>query len=224
MRRSLLLVLLALLLLPGPVAAGRRSELRLTVPEAGPAPAAGRVVVIERITDRRRFEDRPATAATPSIAEGGVAATSAEERRFLIARVRDGYGKARNNLFLEPAQPVEEVVREVLVKGLAGMGYRVVADRAQAAGDALIMEVEIDQLWGYIEVKGGGGWAGDIPKMAGEIRTVLNVRGPNGNGRYEVSGRALHSFALMTGGHWVKMFEELFRDYQQDLARVRFSN
>lgn len=221
MRRPLLLLLLSVLLLPAPATAGRRSEIRLKVPEVSSSQAAGRVVFIDRITDLRRFEDKPAEAATPSIAEGGVAATSAEQRRYYIARVRDGYGKARNNIFLEEAQPVEVVVRELLSKGLAGMGYKVVADRAQAGAEAMVIEVEIDQLWGYIEVKGGG-WAGDIPKMAGEIRTVLNVRGPNGNGRYEVSGRALHSFALMTAGHWVKMFEELFSDYQKNLARVKF--
>lgn len=220
--RRLMLALPVLLLIPGVVAAGRRSEIRLKVPEVAAAKSADRVILIDRITDNRRFEDRPAEASTPSVAEGGVASTSAEQRRYYIARVRDGYGKARNNIFLEESQPVEEVVRELLTIGLAGMGYRVVSDRSQAGGDAMVMDVEIDQLWGFIEVKGGGGWSGDIPRMAGEIRTVLNVRGPNGKGRYEVSGRALHSFALMTSGHWVKMFEELFRDYQKELARVKF--
>lgn len=222
MRRPILLVLLILLSIPGVVMAGRRSEIRLKVPEVSSGQATNRVVLIERITDNRRFEERPADAATPSIAEGGVASTPAEQRRYYIARVRDGYGKARNNLFLEDSQPVEEVVRELLTKGLTGLGYRVVSDRAQAGDDALVMAVEIDQLWGFIEVKGGGGWSGDIPKMAGEIKTTLTVRGPGGNGRYEVSGRALHGFGLMTSGHWVKMFEELFSDYQNNLARVKF--
>lgn len=221
MRRSILLVLMFIMILPGAVAAGRRTELRLKVPEPPPVAATQRVIFIDRITDQRHFEDRPADPSTPSMAEGEVASIPAAQRSFYIARVRDGYGKARNNLFLEKSQPVEEVVRELLTKGLTGMGYRVVTEPPGAGDDAITMDVEIEQLWGFIEVRGGG-WTGDMPKMAGEIRTILKVRGGEGKGSYEVSARARHGFALMTAGHWVKMFEELFRDYQRDLAREKF--
>lgn len=221
MRRLVLSFLLFLLLLPAQATGGRRTEIRLKVPETASSAKARQVVVLGKITDNRRFEDRPAEASTPSIAEGGVAGTSARERLYYIARVRDGYGKARNNIFLHPSQPVDEVVRELLTKSLGELGYQVVSDAGKGGAKAIHMDVEIDQLWGYIELQGGG-WGGSMPKMAGRIKTVLKVQGPSGKGRYEVSGAALHGFALMTAGHWVQMFEELFLDYQGSLARVRF--
>ena len=219
MRRILALLLVLLLSAPALVEAGRRTEIRLRVP--APYPASSRrqeVIVLGAITDNRRFEDRPAQASTPSIAEGGVKSVPAKDRAFYIARVRDGYGKARNNIFLGRAQPVEEVVRELLTKSLAGEGYTVAGDAGKAGGRVITIDVEIDEFWGYIEIRGGS-----MPKMAGRIRTVLNVKGPGGKGgRYEVSGSALHGFGLMTGEHWVQMFEELFLDYQKDLIRVKF--
>ncbi len=221
MRRLGLCFLLFLLLAPVAAQAGRRSEIRLKVPESLTVGKGKGVIVLGKITDNRRFEERPSEASTPSIAEGGVAGTSARQRSFYIARVRDGYGKARNNIFLKPTQTVEEVVRELLSKSLTAQGYQVVSDPAKGGAKGIQMEVEIDQLWGYIEIKGGG-WGGSMPKMAGRIKTVLKVQGPGGKRRYEVSGSALHGFALMTAGHWVQMFEELFLDYQGNLARVRF--
>ncbi|MBU0486076.1 MAG: YajG family lipoprotein [Proteobacteria bacterium] len=221
MRRLGLFFLLILLLVPGGVEAGRRSEIRLKVPEPTVAGKSGQLIVLGRINDNRHFEDRPAEADTPSIAEGTVATINADQRRYYIARVRDGYGKARNNIFLAQSQPVDEVVRELLTKSLTARGYKVVSDQAKGSDKAITMDVEIDQLWGFIEVKGGG-FSGSIPKMAGRLKTVLIVKGPEGKARYEVSGSALHGFGLMTGGHWVKMFEELFRDYQKNLERVSF--
>nr|WP_320048716.1 hypothetical protein [uncultured Desulfuromonas sp.] len=221
MRHFLCSLLLISLLLPSTAMAGRRSEIHLQIPAmSATGGSQGGVVVLGKITDLRHFEDRPAVASTPSVAQGGAASLSAEERLYYIARVRDGYGKARNNIFLDPAQPVDQVVRELLTKSLTGLGYKVV-DKNSAGKNALRIDVDIDKLWGYIEVKGGG-WGGSLPKMAGQIKTVLKVKGPNGSGRYDVSGTALHGFGLMTAGHWVKMFEELFKDYQADLARVRF--
>jgi uncharacterized lipoprotein YajG len=222
MRRLGLLFLVFFLAAPMPVAAARRSEITLKVGSPAAGPSRNQVIVLGKISDSRRFEDRPAEASTPSVAEGGVNSATADQRRFYIARVRDGYGKARNNIFLPPSQPVEEVIRELLSKSLTALGYSVVSDPSRTSGSAIAMDVEIDQLWGYIEVKGGG-WTGSIPKMAGQIKTVLKVKGPGAaTGRYEVSGSALHGFGLMTAGHWVQMFEELFSDYQQNLARVTF--
>ncbi|GAB6081253.1 hypothetical protein JCM30471_01670 [Desulfuromonas carbonis] len=221
MRLSVLCLLL-LMLLPTASDAARRSEIALTIPAfKGARGDAKGVIYLKSVSDNRTFADNPREANTPSIAVGSVATTPAKERRFFIARVRDGYGKARNNIFLKPDQPVEKVVRELLTDALASYGYRVVGDAAAAGPEAIVMEVAIDQLWGYIQVKGGG-WSGDIPKMAGEIKTTLITRGPGGKGRFEVSGTALHRFTLMTAGHWVKMFEELFGDYQKNLGRVRF--
>ncbi|MBU0675054.1 MAG: YajG family lipoprotein [Proteobacteria bacterium] len=218
--RRIFLVLLLMVFGVAQAEAGR-TEIRLNIPKLSQGSNRQQLVYLRMITDNRTFEDRPNEASTPSIAEGGVASTTPEERRFYIARVRDGYGKARNNIFLDPKQPVEQVVRELLTACLSAQGYRVIGEPGQAGDNILIMDVVIDQLWGFIVVKGGG-WAGDTPKMAGSIKTVLNVTGADGaKGRYEVSGEALHKFMLMTSGHWVKMFEELFDDYRKNLERVK---
>ena len=220
MKRLFLAILLLLLLVPHSAMA-RRSEIKLNIPEMGAGTANGQVVFIGEVTDNRHFEDRPAEASTPSIAEGGLKSTTAEERRFYIARVRDGYGKARNNIGLERSQPGEDVLRDLLTKCLQAKGYQVVRNKDEAGGKAIVMDVEIDELWGYIEVVAGG-WSGSIPKMAGRVRTVLKVKGPGGRGRYEVSGTALHKFGFMTEKHWTLMFEELFTDYGKNLQRVDF--
>lgn len=222
MRLSVLSLLLLMLLLPSASSAARRSEIALKIPAFKDARSDAKgVIYLKSVSDDRIFADQPREANTPSIAVGSVATTPAKDRRFFIARVRDGYGKARNNIFLKPDQPVEKVVRELLTSALTSHGYRVVSDAAAAGSGAIVMEASINQLWGYIQVKGGG-WSGDIPKMAGEIKTTLTTRGPGGKGRFEVSGMALHRFTLMTAGHWVKMFEALFSDYQKNLGQVRF--
>jgi|GEM_PF-6877239 len=221
MRRPVLFCLMLLLLAPVAAQGGRRTEIRLNVPVPLTAGKDRQVIVLGQITDHRRFEDRPAEASTPSIAEGGVAGISSGQRRYYIGRVRDNFGKARNNVFLSHDQPVEEVVRELLTKSLAAQGYRVVSESAAGDTQALTMDVDIDQLWGYIEI-GVGGLGGVAPAMAGRIKTVLKVRGPGGEKNYEVNGSALHRFMKMTPEHWVQMFEELFLDYQGNLARVRF--
>ena len=215
MRRRILFFTLILMALAVISDARGRAEIVLDLPAAADAAGGdGPTVFISEISDDRRFEDRPAEANIPSVAEGGVAATTPEQRLFFIARVRDGYGKARNNIFLDPSQPVDLVVRGLLEEGLADLGYRVVGDPAQAT---VTVDVAIDRLWGYILVKGGG-WAGTTPKMAGEMTTTLTIRGPGETVRQvEVSGETIHKFGLMTKKHWVQMFSELFEDFLQNL-------
>lgn len=220
MRRPIFFLLILMFLVPVPVQAGRRIEIRLRIPQPLTSGHDLQTIVIGRITDNRRFVDRPAQASTPSIAEFGVGGTNAKQRSFYIARVRDGFGKARHNIFLVPNQPVEEVVRELLTRSLAAEGYKVVNDPNRAGARSLTMDVDIDQLWGYIVT--GLEWGGAVPVMAGQIRTILKVRGPDGTKDYEVNGSTLHRFFKMTREHWVQTFEELFLDYQGNLARLRF--
>jgi len=220
MARSLCLVIAVLLVTALPVGADGRGEINIEVPAPAPTQASGSGnVCITDVIDNRTFEDRPAEANIPSVAEGGVAGLTPEKQSFMIGRVRDGHGKARNNIFSKSDWPVDVIVKRAISDQLAAMGYSVVSDPGQAT---ITVEVSIDQLWGYILVRGGG-WGGSTPKMAGEISVTLATHGPGDRvGRYEVSGKATHKFGLMTGKHWTLMFSDLLTDAMKDLGKVTF--
>ena len=220
MRPATIVGVVLLALAPVAGSAAGRGEIVVEVPAAGAAGASRSLsVCIAAVVDNRSFEERPAEANIPSVAEGGVASLTPERRAVLIGRVRDGNGKARNNLFTGADQPVEAIVRQAVGNQLTAMGYTLVADAAAAD---VTVEVSIDRLWGYILIEGGG-WGGGMPTMAGELATTLTSHGPGDtSGRFQAAGTARHGFGVMTGKHWSLMFGELLTSYMKDLATISF--
>ena len=190
-----------------------RGELTLKIPEGTPPQSLlNKKVYIQSVTDKRLFQDHPRDANVPSLA-AGLEKTTDEQRSHAVVRVRDGNGKARNNLFSIKTQPVEAIVHGIVRAALIQRGYTVVATEAEADAGTTRLTVDINQFWGYIKVVAGG-WAGVIPTMEGEIKTTLILPGDgDASHSFTVSAKATHKFGLMTGKHWVLMFSELTDAY-----------
>ena len=199
----------------------RESGLIITVPSAkNRVSATGRTILLRSVTDNRKFEDRPQSANIPSLA-ATLARTTPRQKSLAVARARDGYGKARHNIFMAPSQPVEAIVRQVVANALTAKGYTVVSKTAQAGKNALVADVSIGRFWGYINIAGGA-WGGGRMTMEGEMTTVLTINDGGKVSRLPVSARASHLFRLMTGGHWSQMFGKLLSDYLNNFVQISF--
>jgi hypothetical protein len=196
--------------------------LRLEVPAAkAPAAAQAQTVWIQSVTDKRAFEDRPRAADTPSLA-AGVASTKPEVRVTAVGRVRDGYGKARANVFLAPPQTIESLARELVANAFRGAGYTVLADEKAVARDTLKVTVTVDKFWGWVDVAGGGALVGGPGMyMKGDVLTTLAVTAPRQSWTLMICGQASNRLGVgVTGSNWVKMFAALFTDYAANAETV----
>src|SRR5688572_29725095 len=121
----------------------------LTVPDAAVAGDGARVAVIESVTDLREFQDNPSDPSIPSLKKGDEFALDAEGRKRAIARKRNGYGKAMGDILLEGTETVETLSRDLVVRGLAERGYRVLDPGATAPSDALRVKVGVREFWAW---------------------------------------------------------------------------
>lgn len=192
--------------------------LRLEVPAAkAPAAAGPHTVWIASVTDQRAFEDRPKTADVPSLAAGLERATP-EQRATAVARVRDGYGKARANVFLEAPRTVESLARALVAAAFRSAGYTVLEDEKAVKADTLKVAVTVDKFWGWVEVGGG-------MSMKGEVLTTLKTTAGRRELTLMIAGSASNRLGIgVTASNWVKMFGSLFDDYATRAADVLAKN
>lgn len=219
-----LVLVAAVFAVAGPVVARGRQPFKLPIPAAKkPEKAKDQQVWIKAVVDARKFEDRPTTADIPSLA-AGLANTTDAVKSTAVARVRDGFGKARGNVFVEDGQTVEAVVRETLANAFASAGYTVVEEKDKAA-TALAVNVTIEKFWGWVRVNPGGGWSGDSAIwMDGELVTTIEI--PQRQGRdlkFTVAGKGTQkAWPGITPGNWLKMFTALLQDYSANAAKAEF--
>lgn len=220
MKRNVLAAMILLVFFPF-AGHGRESGLTIPIPAARKTvPPKGKTIFLRVVTDDRRFEDRPGTANIPSLA-ATLARTTSERKSLAVARARDGYGKARHNIFMGTSQPVESVIRDVVCNALTAKGFTVVTQAAQTGRKALVVDVSIEQFWGYILVAGGG-WGGGGMSMNGEMSTVLTIVDGGRVFKLPVTAKASHRFMLMTKGHWAQMFNEMLVDYLNNFDKISF--
>lgn len=196
-----------------------RGEITLKLP-AGKAPAQelGKKVFIKTVRDSRAFEDKPVTANIPTMAQGLANATD-DQKSHAVARARDGYGKARHNVFAVPDQSVESIVRKTLTAALINLGYTVVENEADADKGTIAVSATVDRFWGYIAMSGNA-WSGSSMSMDGEMKVTLDAEGGGiTKVSFEVSARASHRFRVMSGGHWALMFEKLTDDFLKNFPK-----
>ena len=116
--------------------------------KAGPNPASGPAVRIDRVTDRRFFEIDPRQANIPSLMNDAEIKDPKITSRA-IARKRGGFGKALGDVLLPEGRTVMQVVEEALTWSLQEAGYRVVNKQHPEASTAIPLEADIDQFWAW---------------------------------------------------------------------------
>jgi hypothetical protein len=201
-----------------------KQPFKIPIPAAKkPDKSKDQQLFIKTVVDARKVEDRPTTADIPSLA-AGLANTTDAVKSTAAARVRDGYGKARGNIFLEDGQTVEAVVKEALTNAFTSAGYTVVGEKDKGL-NTLTVNVTIEKFWGWVRVNPGGGWAGDSTIwMDGELVTTIEI--PKLLGRdlkFSVSGKGTQkAWPGVTPGNWLKVFTALLQDYSTNAAKVEF--
>lgn len=131
-------------------------ELMLTPPISKRVDAGqGVPVYIRTVEDHREFVDHPANPNIPSVRGGKEGASDAELLRA-IARKRNSYGAAMGNILLPEGQSVVGLVMAMLQTAVNESGNHVVTSESAATGGGVILDVDIDQLWGWFNP---GFWA-----------------------------------------------------------------
>jgi uncharacterized lipoprotein YajG len=147
-RRSSKLVAAALmlvLLMTG--CAATRSTFDVPIPQAQSTSANGFIKLTE-VRDVRRFEAAPRNPSIPSLQN----AAEIEDRAITsraIARKRGGFGAALADILLPEGRTVEQLVREAVTKAVNENGYTVVDERSPEFGNALPLQIDIQQFWAW---------------------------------------------------------------------------
>lgn len=208
--RPALVLLLALL---STACATTRGEMALNVPTAGEAVAAdARAVVIEVVEDQREFQVDPRDPSIPSLKKGDAYELDAEGRKKAIARKRNGYGMAMGDILLEGDQTVETITRDLVAKGLAERGFRVVAAGEAAPDGAIRMRVGIREFWAWFSP---GFWS---VSMEAKMKIRFDVTDAVGSRRFEVSAYGINKGQSGREGNWLVAYDRAFEDY---LAKQR---
>jgi hypothetical protein len=177
----------------------------LSVPGSDVVAGTGdRVAVIESVTDERRFEVDPRDPSTPSIKEGQAYALDADGRKRVIARKRNGYGMALGDILLEGGDTVESLTRDLVARGLAERGYRVLAAGETAPADALHVKVGTEEFWGWFSP---GFWS-----VSMEAKMRIRIE-PRGGTPFTVSAYGINRGQSGREANWRLAYDRAFEDY-----------
>jgi len=111
-------------------------------------PSEGPALKLFRVSDNRKFQIRPATPSIPSLKNGEIEDTSITSRA--IARKRNGYGRALGDILLPEGETVMKLVEDHLTSSLRENGYRVLSPGEADYPDAMPLEIDINQFWGWM--------------------------------------------------------------------------
>lgn len=215
---KVLVVSLLLVFLSG--CATSRGVLEIQEPAASVNPAEGVALKFERISDNRKFEINPKQPDIPSLKNNEINDQLITSRA--IARKRNSYGKALGDILLPEGQTVVGVVEKSLTRGLRENGYRVLIEGEAGYDDALPLEVDIEEFWGWFSP---GFWSIEI-----NFKTLIRVYGPVGpfiDGE-EFDSQVALKFQVASSANWQKTIQasmdELNRDIAEDIRVYRQSH
>ena len=187
----------------------------LNVPAASEAVAAdARPVVVEVVEDQREFQVNPRDPSIPSLKEGAAYDLDAEGRKRAIARKRGSYGMALGDILLEGDQTVETITRDLVAKGLAERGFRVLGAGEPVPEDTIRMRVGIREFWAWFSP---GFWA---VSMEAKMKIRFDVVDATGSRRFEVSAYGINKGQSGREANWLLAYDRAFEDY---LAKQRTS-
>jgi hypothetical protein len=184
-----------------------RGEMALAVPDAVVAGDGAKVAVIESVTDLREFQDNPSDPSIPSLKKGDEFELDAEGRKRAIARKRNGYGKAMGDILLEGTETVETLSRDLVVRGLAERGYRVLDPGATAPADALRVKVGVREFWAWFSP---GFWT---VSMEAKLKLDISATGPAGSDTLTVAGYGINKGGTGKEDNWRVAYDRAFEDY-----------
>ena len=184
----------------------------LAVPEGAAATGGDKVAVIARVSDAREFQENPSDPSIPSLKKGDDYELDAEGRKRALARKRNGYGKAMGDILLEGGETVESLSRDLVARGLAERGYRVLDAGTAAPDGALRVDVDIRELWAWFTP---GFWA---VSMEAKLKMEIRATGPGGADTVTVAGYGINKGQSGREDNWRLAYDRAFENY---LAKQR---
>lgn len=104
-------------------------------------------VKITKVTDSRKFELKPNSAAIPSLKDGQINNDAITSRA--IARKRNAFGKAMGDILLPEGRRVEDLAKEAVQEALKKRGYSIAERNTPEYAKAVPVEVDIRQFWSW---------------------------------------------------------------------------
>jgi hypothetical protein len=206
MKRSLILLSVATLLVQSGCVTGRRA-FEVPVP-TGPASAVtkGRIF-ISSVTDNRVFQNKPSDPSVPSI-DGDVTTMSAGQKDRMIGRQRGGFGKAFGDIALADNDTVTKKVRALVEEGLRRQGYGISNDPASPA----TMAVSVDEFWAWMTP---GFFA---LTFEAKISATINFNDARGTTKVLVKCHGLNHGQVAKDGNWQEAYEPAFEEFVANLG------
>jgi len=183
--------------------AGRRVMALPVATATATAPAQKGVVYLEKITDARRFENKPEAPSTPSV-DGDVNEMSAEQRSAMIGRQRGGFGNAMGDISLPTGENVQTRTTALFEEALRRRGYSLSGDAADAASK---IKIEIKQFWAWCVPWGFG------ISFEARVTCEVTVTTPSGTRKFEVSGFNRNVGQVASDANWQLAYTRAFEEF-----------
>lgn len=107
------------------------------------------VVFIASVNDKREFEDTPKNASIPSVYNRKVESLSSQEKDRYIARKRNSYGRALENIVLDGDQTVTNLIKNSVARAFVNNGFYVLNDKKQITQNTILIKVDILKFWSF---------------------------------------------------------------------------
>lgn len=193
--------ILGLMLLSVTGCALTRTELNVNVPGIAAENQNGKQVYIRSITDKRGFENHPATADIPSL-KTDVTKASEDLKSHAIGRKRNSYGQALGDYVLEKDITVQKIIYEATRNALQSLGYAVTDKKEDAKADAIIMDITIDKLWSWFAP---GFWAIQIKSDITTTNQISSAEKPSKI--IVVEAHKINDFQIASNSNWIETVE-----------------
>lgn len=181
---------------------GRRT-INPVVPSTSHSTVRGSITIAS-IEDRRIFQNKPSDPSISSV-NGDYHSMTAEEKRSMVGRQRNTFGKAMGDIALPSGQSIRTKTEEILTEAFARRGYSL----SRTSGNAASAEVRRFWAWstpGMWQLQFEAIIECQVTVSKGGSRKSFTIRGHGINGGQAASNR-----------NWNQAYEEAFTDFLMNL-------
>jgi hypothetical protein len=128
-----------------------------------------------------------------------------------LARKRDGYGKAWGNVLLPDRRTVSGLFESAITRAFQDAGYRVMEKNDPSAADALRIEADVEQFWGWATP---GLTAGHLEC---QVRVLINAPIASFDSGAYVAGYYRQPVYDLSDENWYRIINTCLNGFMDDL-------
>lgn len=205
-----LFFLVTLFLGPQEVLAKNLFFINLAVPEI---PAAPRVdapaFFLRSVVDARDFGGPGSDVAAPSWGVDDPSLQTEGDKHKAVGRAFVTRKKSEGNVLILRGD-VETIVQQIVTNALAGLGYPVVETGEALGSDTILVDIEIQNFWGFFEATFIGG------SITANIETLITMTKPDKIEKRNIQVSASKSLRYPNkAANWEIIFDMALNDYAQ---------